>query len=139
LPDAFEPVVALGAADRARTLRLGENMAMHGGPSFSINGKVFPQGETFTSSIGQVEDWNIRNDTTMDHPFHLHGFRFQVIAESGRPTTPSSYFDTINIPAQQATTIRIPFEANPGTWMFHCHILEHAERGMMGTLEVGAR
>lgn len=136
LPDEFEPIEALGAPDRTRTLVLGETMKMHSGPVFSINDKVFPDGETFTSSIGQIEDWKIRNDTTMDHPFHVHGFRFQVVAENGRETTPSSFFDTINVPARETLTLRIPLEANPGMWMFHCHILEHAERGMMGTLEV---
>jgi FtsP/CotA-like multicopper oxidase with cupredoxin domain len=142
LPEAFATIEALGEPDRSRTLVLGEDMAMHAGhgsamgPTFSINDKVFPDGERFTSRIGRVEDWEIRNDTTMDHPFHLHGFRFQVVAEDGREPAFLAYFDTVNVPAQQTTVIRIPLEANPGMWMFHCHILEHAERGMMGTLLV---
>jgi len=44
--------------------------------------------------------------------------------------------DTINIPGEQTVTIRLPLEGHAGTWMFHCHILEHAERGMMGELHV---
>lgn len=142
LPRGFAAVEALGEADRARTLVLGESMKMHGGgmqPTFSINGKAYPKGETFSSSIGLTEDWKIQNDTMMDHPFHLHGFRFQVVSENGRAPTFISYFDTINVPAQQTTTIRVPLENHPGEWMFHCHILEHAERGMMGMLDVSAR
>ncbi len=46
--------------------------------------------------------------------------------------------DTVNIPAEQTVKIRLRLEDNPGTWMFHCHILEHAERGMMGELHVRA-
>jgi FtsP/CotA-like multicopper oxidase with cupredoxin domain len=146
VPDAFEPFEPVSDVTRTRTLVLGENMAMSGGhtghgsgtmgPTFSINDKVFPDGEYFSASIGETEEWELRNDTEMDHPFHLHGFRFQVTSENGKAPPFLAYFDTINIRARQTTTIRIPFEANPGMWMFHCHILEHAERGMMGTLEV---
>ena len=147
LPTDFPTVEPLGSFDRSRRLLLGEEMMSghmaHGatgtlGPTFSINGKVFPDGEVFRSTLGAVEEWELRNDTTIDHPFHLHGFRFQVTSENGKRPTYLAYFDTVNVPAKQSTTIRIQFEANPGTWMFHCHILEHAERGMMGMLEVAA-
>lgn len=148
LPEAFAAIEPVDDVARTRELVLRESMVMAGshsghgssatGPTFSINDKVFPQGEEFSTVIGESEEWAIRNDTEMDHPFHLHGFRFQVVSEQGNAPAFLGYFDSINVPAQQTTTIRIPLEANPGTWMFHCHILEHAERGMMGTLHVAA-
>jgi len=86
-----------------------------------------------TATLGEVEEWTVVNYTAMDHPFHLHGYRFQLVDE--QPGFPA-WRDTINVPAGQAMKFRVRFEDNPGMWMFHCHILEHAERGMMGELEV---
>ncbi len=107
----------------------GGGPAADGGPVFSINGKVFPDGEKFAGQLGVVEAWTVHNMSEMDHPFHLHGFRFQVDGDR-------AWRDTINVPAMTMTTFRVRLEDHPGTWMFHCHILEHAERGMMGEITV---
>lgn len=120
----------------------GGTHAGHGsgpmGPLFSFNGKVYPQGERFAATLGAVEEWSLVNATEMDHPFHLHGFRFQVVSEDGMAPAFNAWHDTINVPADKTVVLRVRLEDHPGTWMFHCHILEHAERGMMGELEVGA-
>ena len=83
-----------------------------------------------------MEEWSIVNTTTMDHPFHLHGFRFQVVSEAGVAPEFIAWRDTINVRGEMTTRFRVELEDHAGTWMFHCHILEHAERGMMGELEV---
>jgi FtsP/CotA-like multicopper oxidase with cupredoxin domain len=71
----------------------------------------------------------------MDHPFHLHGMSFQTLDESGVAMEPNGWKDTVNVP--QAATVRFAVQFGaPGRWMYHCHILEHAELGMMGELEV---
>jgi FtsP/CotA-like multicopper oxidase with cupredoxin domain len=44
--------------------------------------------------------------------------------------------DTLDVPAQRDVRFAVSFDPRPGTWMFHCHILDHAEIGMMGTLHV---
>jgi FtsP/CotA-like multicopper oxidase with cupredoxin domain len=48
----------------------------------------------------------------------------------------TAWRDSINVPAEKSVRFRVRLDDHPGTWMFHCHILEHAERGMMGELEV---
>ena len=100
--------------------------------SFSINGQVYPNITPLQGKLGDVEEWSIKNTAEMDHPFHLHGFRFQVVGGEG----PRAWRDTINIPAKQTVSFRVRLEDHPGSWMFHCHILEHAERGMVGELVV---
>ena len=134
-------VAALPEATVTRTLVLAESDMMgghagHGGaaaaPVFSINGKVYPAGEMFMGTLGAVEAWTVDNTSPMDHPFHLHGFRFQVEGDK-------AWRDTINVPALTKTTFRVQLEDHVGSWMFHCHILEHAEHGMMGHLMVEAR
>ena len=68
-----------------------------------------------------------------DHPFHLHGFFFQVIDEKGLPVRPLAWKDTVNIPMKTTARLLVKFDERPGEWMFHCHILDHADGGLMGT------
>lgn len=109
-----------------------------GGPVFSFNREVYPDATPLEAQLDAVEEWAVVNTTAMDHPFHLHGFRFQIVSEDGRAPRVGGWRDTINIPAQKTVVIRMRLEDHPGTWMFHCHILEHAERGMTGELHVAA-
>jgi FtsP/CotA-like multicopper oxidase with cupredoxin domain len=145
LPTAMGTVETLPAATVQRTFELEESMgggahAGHGGggmmATFSINGETFPDVRPLAAELGAIEEWAVVNTTEMDHPFHLHGFRFQIMEIEGQPTAFRAWRDTINIPADQTVVFRTRLDDHPGTWMFHCHILEHAERGMMGMLEV---
>jgi bilirubin oxidase len=110
------------------------------GMAFMINGASFdPQRITLTSRRGEVERWSIENGTDMDHPFHLHGTQFQVLErEQGGVVTPEpdlAWRDTVNV--QPGETVRIAtVQQQAGLRMFHCHILEHEDLGMMGTLKV---
>jgi len=110
------------------------------GMAFLINGASFdPQRITLTSRRGEVERWSIANRTDMDHPFHLHGTQFQVLErEQGGVATREPYLawrDTVNV--QPGETVRIAtVQSQAGDRMFHCHILEHEDLGMMGTLRV---
>ena len=73
----------------------------------------------------------------MDHPFHLHGFFFQVVAIDGAPPPSRSWEDTVNVAGKgpRARSLFAPTIA-PAQWMYHCHILEHHAAGMMGHFEV---
>lgn len=66
----------------------------------------------------------------MQHPIHLHGQRFLVVAYNGRPVDNLVWKDTVLIPAGMSADIVVEF-TNPGAWMMHCHIAEHLEAGMM--------
>jgi FtsP/CotA-like multicopper oxidase with cupredoxin domain len=144
-PGILATIPELPTAMASQELRLEESMGNghegHGGstsmgPVFSINGQVYPDSEPLRSMLGAVEDWALVNTTEMDHPFHLHGFRFQTLSAAGVAPGFRAWRDTINVPAGTTVTLRVRLEDNPGTWMFHCHILEHAERGMAGELQV---
>jgi FtsP/CotA-like multicopper oxidase with cupredoxin domain len=86
--------------------------------------------------VGEPQVWDIVNDTLMDHPFHLHGFFFQVLEVNGEPPAFRSWEDTVNIPPKARVRIAWMADDRPGEWMYHCHILEHHESGMMGHFEV---
>ncbi len=72
----------------------------------------------------------------MDHPFHLHGFFFQVLAINGQPPAWRSWEDVVNLPPKSTTRIAFIADDRPGRWMYHCHILEHHAAGMMGHFDV---
>ena len=89
-----------------------------------------------TTTLGTTEIWQVENLVGMDHPFHLHGFSFQVLDRNGEPEPYASWQDTVNVPAHSMVRFVVRFTDYPGKWMFHCHILDHESAGMMGILEV---
>ena len=109
---------------------------------FMINNQMYDMNRTdFTSRVGQVELWEIINQTDMDHPFHIHGSHFQIVStEDNGKVTAYPYLawkDTVNTRAGQTIRLKIA-QKQVGLRMFHCHILEHEDLGMMGQYEVQA-
>lgn len=77
----------------------------------------------------------MRNDTVFPHPIHLHGHHYRVISRGDQPTRFQEWQDTVLM--QPRERVEVAFVAdNPGDWMFHCHIPEHMEAGMMGVVRV---
>jgi bilirubin oxidase len=102
-----------------------------------INNRHFDMSRVdFSTRLGTTEIWTIENIVGMDHPFHLHGFQFQVIERGGRPEPYRSWKDAVNVRKQETVRLIVRFDDFPGKWMFHCHILSHEDQGMMGILEV---
>lgn len=124
-------------ATPVRTFVLREQEDPAGGAaSFSINGNRWPAGAPLMARSGDLEIWEIEANPEMDHPFHLHGMFFQVLSIDGiPPTVPWGWKDTVNVPRKSKLRFAVRLDP-PGNWMFHCHILEHAERGMMGELQI---
>ena len=71
----------------------------------------------------------------MQHPIHLHGQRFMVLAVNGKRNENPVWKDTVLLPAGMAIDILAEM-SNPGTWMLHCHIAEHLQSQMMMHFEV---
>lgn len=102
-----------------------------------INGKTMDMSRVDAAGrVGTTEIWEIENIVGMDHPFHLHGFQFQVLDRDGVPVTERRWKDTINVPRHATARIIVRFDDFGGKWMFHCHILSHEDQGMMGVLEL---
>lgn len=116
---------------RVRSFTLAQGMMM----SFTINGRTFRADRVDTEvALGAVEDWEFVNTTAMDHPMHVHTNAFQVIGSDGEPVR--AWKDVVNVPAQSRTRIRIAFRDYTGISLYHCHILDHEDLGMMGTLAI---
>ncbi|MCW3480398.1 multicopper oxidase family protein [Neisseriaceae bacterium JH1-16] len=141
VPATLRPIAALGTPQVRRTLTFSENMA-DPASMFMISGKTFDMNRIdFTGRVGDIEEWDIVSEAHMDHPFHLHGTQFQVVARndgSGWVDEPYlAWRDVINVPLRESVRIRFRQEL-PGVRMYHCHILEHEDQGMMGQYEVKA-
>jgi FtsP/CotA-like multicopper oxidase with cupredoxin domain len=104
---------------------------------FHVNGVPYAKAKPYLAALGETQLWVIKNDSKWDHPFHLHGFFFMPVDEKGQPLRPMTWKDTVNVPINQTVRVLVKFDERPGTWMFHCHILDHAEIGLMGTVHVG--
>jgi FtsP/CotA-like multicopper oxidase with cupredoxin domain len=94
---------------------------------------------------GTVEDWVIENRAREAHVFHIHQLHFQLIARDGAGVNEPMLRDTIDLPYWDGKSARYPsvrlrmdFRAAQiaGTFLFHCHILEHEDAGMMGSVSV---
>ena len=120
-----------------RQFGLNHGMVPGQGMVFLIYGKSFnPQRIDTEVSLDTIEDWEITNTGVMDHPFHLHTNPFQVVARNGQTEPYRVWKDTVLVPTGETVRIRIPFKDYPGKTVYHCHILDHEELGMMGIIEM---
>lgn len=78
---------------------------------------------------------NPESDHPMQHPIHLHGQRFLVLSEDGIVNDNLAWKDTVLVTTGKTVDILVEF-SNPGKWAMHCHILEHAEAGMITQVTV---
>ncbi|HEU5254253.1 MAG TPA: multicopper oxidase family protein [Solirubrobacterales bacterium] len=104
---------------------------------FFINGKVFdPNRIDDEVQLGAVEDWLFVNETDEQHPIHIHQDDFWVIEESGQPVNPQGQQDTVIVPPKGSIKLRIQWADFTGEFVYHCHILNHEDHGMMAVIKV---
>ena len=128
-----EPLVT-GPITPTREVHLGWKLSRKHGVAFTINRESHHRGEP--CEVGELQVWDIVNDSPVDHPFHLHGFFFQVLEVNGRPPEFLSWEDTVNVPGRGRVRIAWLPDDREGEWMYHCHILEHHAAGMMAHFDV---
>lgn len=112
------------------------------GHMVSLNGRQFDM-DRIDDNVqqGAIEIWEITTLRTMmggmGHPFHIHGTQFQVLSRNGKEPSEGEkgFKDTVFVGAGETVRIIVQFK-HKGIFMYHCHILEHEEAGMMGQLEV---
>ena len=127
-----------GEASPARTITFDERLDTTSGTlSFFVNGESYPDVTPVPARVGVTQVWDLVNMSEMTHPFHLHGFFFQVVERDGRPVSDRTWEDTIELVGMERVRIAFLPDDRPGMWMFHCHILEHVHAGMMGMMELG--
>jgi FtsP/CotA-like multicopper oxidase with cupredoxin domain len=124
----IEPIDITGVEEKKVELTISIATAVEMG----INGVPYWKAKPFEAFVGETQIWRIVNNTDFAHPFHLHGYFFQVLDDTRVP----EWKDTVNVPTKSELRLAVRFDDRPGAWMLHCHILDHAEVGMMSTLIV---
>lgn len=135
LPAQLLPVEALPEPQTVRQFALNHGMGR--GMVFLVNGQVFDHTRIDTQvTLNTIEDWEIINTGTMTHPFHVHVNKFQVVSRNGQPVPYAAWKDVVSVSPGERVRIRIPFKDYTGKTVYHCHVLDHEDRGMMGILDI---
>jgi len=129
----IKPLVT-GSVTPNREVRLGFSLGLKHGVEFNINHEQHHRADPVR--VGELQVWDISNRSPVHHPFHLHGFFFQVLEVNGESPAFLSWEDTANVPPFGRIRIAWIADDRPGEWMYHCHILEHHAAGMMAHFEV---
>jgi suppressor of ftsI len=134
------------APSAQHTIVLTENVVTN---AFFVNGQVYSASAApqIVSHVGTTEQWTILNETGEVHAFHLHQVHFLVEAVNGVPVSPMNWVETVNVPyempgggTQQPGSVTVLADFRDpvvaGTFVYHCHILEHEDGGMMAKIVV---
>tara|TARA_R110002074_G_scaffold90900_1_gene199091 strand:+ start:2274 stop:3746 length:1473 start_codon:yes stop_codon:yes gene_type:complete len=137
-----------GTPVRTRDFRLNMHMGgmmggmvqgLFGGSTMSINNQGYDMDAiNETVRLGETERWRISTDMMM-HPFHVHGTSFQVVARNGRAVDSATegWKDVVLVDGSAEILVRFDQPADAAApFMYHCHILEHEDAGMMGQFTV---
>lgn len=136
IPTQLTAIAPLPQPDSIHRVVLGHGMGQ-GGMVFLLNGQQFdPDRIDVQTRIGQVEDWEIINRGMTAHPFHIHVNNFQVIERNGQPDSFRAWKDTVNVNPGEVVRLRTRYDDFAGKTVFHCHILDHEDTGMMGILAI---
>jgi FtsP/CotA-like multicopper oxidase with cupredoxin domain len=138
------PAVAESEAVRTREFLMS---TMGPGGRLTINGKTMDLSRIDERvEANTAEIWEIRNGGMMmrggmmnvPHNFHVHGVQFRILEINGEPPPEhlSGWKDTVLLWPRDRVRIFVPFEGDPGIYMYHCHLLEHEDAGMMGQFRV---
>jgi len=134
-PRDLRDEVVTGRREITLAMGMGGGMGAQG-MSFTIDGREFDANRVDTSvNLGAVEEWTLVNTSPMNHPFHLHVWPMQVVDYPGTSIDRPIWRDVVDLPARSRVRVRIPFEDFTGTTVYHCHILDHEDLGMMGVID----
>jgi spore coat protein A len=110
-----------------------------GGNGWTINGLLYdPARIDATPKLNTIERWSLDNQSGEMHPFHQHLVQFQILDINGQAPRPEQmgWKDTIPVPQRGSANIIMQLYGYTGTYVFHCHKLEHEDDRMMGQMQV---
>lgn len=148
MPRQLAPLPQVDPGNAVRTRRfvldMGMGMRMMRGGGFTINGKSMDmQRIDETVQVDTTEIWQVENASMMAHPFHIHDVQFRILDRNGRApdAAEQGLKDTVVVYPGETVRLLLRFEDYTDAdlpYMYHCHILEHEDAGMMGQFTVTA-
>ncbi|MBP2230873.1 FtsP/CotA-like multicopper oxidase with cupredoxin domain [Azospirillum agricola] len=143
IPMAFSATAVAQVFDEAllTTLPYADSLCLSQKTFWAINQQSWPEGgherlppPITTLELGRSYVFELANLTPHLHPIHIHGYTFSVLSSDQRKVVPH-HADTVLLEPKERLRVAIKAD-NPGDWMFHCHIIEHQDTGMMGYIRV---
>jgi FtsP/CotA-like multicopper oxidase with cupredoxin domain len=141
LPKELIPLERLEKPIAVRRFEMSRLRGARMGMAFAFNGEVYSEGRSDTRvKLNTVEDWELVNTDfpRMDHPFHLHTNPFQILSRDGNPEPYRAWKDTVLVRGGETVRIRVSFRDFTGKMVYHCHINDHEDLGMMGAIDIHA-
>jgi FtsP/CotA-like multicopper oxidase with cupredoxin domain len=137
-PAALPAEIPAGTpVSRTRRTEFRMGMGGGGGMAVSIDGRTFdPNRDDQIVAFGTTEEWVVTNTGPLAHPFHIHVWPFTVLATSDGTANTGTPQDVVLVPPRGWARLRIPFTTFTGRTVYHCHILDHEDAGMMATVVV---
>jgi FtsP/CotA-like multicopper oxidase with cupredoxin domain len=157
LPPPTETWLGNMAPVRVRRLYFSEKLDVPNDPTSAVEFYLTVDGQepkmfdmssgipNIVAQQGTVEDWVIENRSSELHAFHIHQLHFLLLDYQGKPVQENFLRDTVNVPYYNGRTLSYPSirvrmdfrDPNTvGTFVYHCHLLEHEDKGMMGSIQV---
>jgi FtsP/CotA-like multicopper oxidase with cupredoxin domain len=157
LPPSSVPWLGSVAPVRTRKLYFSEKLLEPNNPNSATEFYITVDGQTpamfdpksvvpnIVVKQGTVEDWIIENRSSELHAFHIHQLHFMLLDYGGRPVNEPFLRDTVNVPyyngkALEYPSVRLRMDFRDpntiGEFVYHCHLLEHEDGGMMGLISV---
>jgi spore coat protein A len=129
VPNPLRPFTAPPPTSIQRTFNLTRGV-LNGRTVWFINGRLFDPAfiEADNIPLGQTERWTFTNNSPFSHPMHIHLVQFVV---EGALPGDDGWRDTVNVPPGGTLSVRATFSGFAGTYVFHCHVLEHEDHAMM--------
>lgn len=140
--DPFDHMAAPGT-EPDRSGPGGMSMGVGGRPAFSINGEFMDMAViNLHVPLGATETWEVRNTVLMPHSFHVHGTSFRILSRNGMlpPEHERGWKDVVALAPGETARMQMRFDQPASAehpYMYHCHMLEHEDNGMMGQFTVG--
>ncbi|MDO0937298.1 multicopper oxidase domain-containing protein [Streptomyces sp. DG2A-72] len=141
VPSVLRTLPELPPATAGRTIDL--RMDETGSPDdlAYINGKTYDMHRVDTEiAHGTTEIWTVVNSNRIaPHNFHIHLVQFRVLERNGQPVTSgpeSGLKDTISLMPGETVKLQATFTGYRGTYLYHCHVFDHAAMGMMATMKI---
>lgn len=139
-PELGDPVRRRDFTLNMHTGGMMRGMMGRDGQMMGINGEPYIMDRIDeTVRAGETELWRINADMMMRHTFHVHGTSFRVVSQNGRSVDPAriGWKDVVRVQGPTEILLRFDKLASQETpFMYHCHILEHEDAGMMGQFTV---
>jgi spore coat protein A, manganese oxidase len=136
VPSSLRPAPDLGQPDRTRSFNLGLSDVQRSGGGFfwGINGQPYDGSAALAGpKLGTTELWTITGGSRI-HTLHLHGNDFEVVSRNGQPPPAweAGLKETVLVHPGETVQLLVRFTDYTGSFVFHCHVLEHEDNGMMG-------